>query len=161
MRLDKKIYQGRKINFLRSSAEKPLIQCFIEGLKRDHKHVVINSITEDKEAHYKWKLKIAQEIMSISRPSIQAQNATISLSFLFNPEFHGNRHFDVDNFIKPVIDGVAKGLFGNLINRNSKGKTRFNEDDSVFRWIYLERHDTNSNHEGVYITVWGNKEGSV
>lgn len=154
MRLDENIYREKRISFLRGSTAEPVIQCFIDGVNSGKNRIVVNSVTERKEDLYNWKCKIAREIHTICNPPVRISTAAISLSFLFNPAFHGNRDFDVENFIKPVIDGIAKGMFGKV--NGGEAKIHFNEDDSVFRWIYLERHDISNDCEGVFITVWEN-----
>lgn len=60
-----------------------------------------------------WKVKVASEIRShrgIRRwPPTRSYAITLGLSF-YLPN-HGNRRTAVDNFVKPIVDAVAAGLF--------------------------------------------------
>lgn len=69
-------------------------------------------------------------------------------------ENHGGRDYDIENFVKPVIDGVAMGLWGNLDAVLNDPSPRFDADDSVFGSVYLENCPVEaSDVEGVYIVV--------
>ena len=61
----------------------------------------------------------------------------------------------MDNYVKLVIDGIAKGLFSkDWESEKKQEKVRFNEDDSIFKKIYLESHEIEGEKEGIYITAW-------
>ena len=157
MQLEKKSFEGKIISFLKGNSAIPAIQCFIEGISTKRGSKVINSITENNELLYQWKIKIADEVNKGKNAFISLGDAAVSLSFFFYCPFHGNVRFDAENFVKPVIDGLAKGLFSaNWKQEKVQAiKVRFNEDDSVFRWIYFEYHETVKEFkEGVYVTVW-------
>lgn len=154
MKLAKIKYKDTEICFLKAGSAKPLVKCFIKG-------TIINSVTQKKELLYAWKCKIATEVREqivncIEKP----KKAAISLSFFFCKSCHGNRNdLDSENFVKPVIDAVTKGLFAKeWKNVCKQDKMAFNEDDSVFWNIYFERHDVpDKDQEGVYVTVTENK----
>ena len=142
--------------FLKGSTASPLLNCFIEGVEDTGGHKIINSIVTAKRKNllYQWKIKIADEINGLKDISSAPKTAAISLSFFFYRPFHRNMDFDVENFIKPVIDGLTKGLFcTNWEQEKTQGNIRFNEDDSIFRKVYFERFDVDEPKEGVYITV--------
>ena len=159
MQLEKISYDGKIVNFLKGNSATPVIQCFVEGIPTGRGSKVINSIVSKKnnELLYKWKIKIADEVNAKVNAPVTLKAASVSLSLFFYPPFHGNRHFDAENFVKPIIDGLTKGLFS--VNwkqkKNQAIKVRFNEDDSIFKWVYFEYHEIAKGlKEGVYITVW-------
>ena len=157
-----------KINFLQGNLEIKPLECFIEGVKSNNGKEIMNSVVtkEKKNLLYKWKLKIADEISEKykkykSKISLsESERIAVSISFFFYKETRGRRSYDIDNFVKPVIDGIAKGLFSkdwekekNLKN-NLKKKVRFNENDSIFKNLYFEAQNSiEERQEGVYITV--------
>lgn len=164
MKLEKLSYENNSIFFLKSDNPNPLVQCMIEGIQTHRGHEIINSIVNRK---YKkllldWKCKIADEVRKNIVNPFTPRQAAVSLSFFFSPSMRGKRKFDAENFIKPILDGVAKGLYSSDWDQERNNlKVKFNEDDSVFRWVYIERHDIKKNDkESVYVTVWEEKQCS-
>lgn len=158
MELQRAEHNNTEIHFLKGAAEKPLVHCMIEGVptKGGNKEVV-NSIVASakKEQLNRWKHSVADEINKKTSGPVRIKRAAVSLSFFFSVPLRGRRSFDAENFIKPVLDGIAKGLFAKDWHKEcGQAKTRFNEDDSVFRQVYFERHDVKDSHEGVFVTVW-------
>jgi hypothetical protein len=77
----------------------------------------------------------------------------ISLSLRFSSILHGNAKLDVENYIKPIIDGIATGLFCPN-NLDPSQITKFNYDDSNFNKLFIEKlDDCNSVDEGLIITI--------
>ncbi len=162
MNLEKILHENTEVYFLKGACPRPLIQCVIEGIPTSRGHEIINSIVDfkDKQLLFDWKRKVADEIKEkISKPTTPKQ-AAVSLSFFFCSSLRGNRKLDAENFIKPILDGIAKGLYAKDWGQDCNGSTvKFNEDDSVFRWAYFERHDIkDSRKESVHVTVWENQE---
>jgi hypothetical protein len=152
-------HNNTEIHFLKGVAGEPLIHCMIEGVTTERGREVINSIVASakKELLNKWKHSVANEINKEIPGSVSVKHAavSVSLSFFFSVPLRGKRSFDVENFIKPVLDGIAKGLFARDWDKErGQAKIKFNEDDSVFRQVYFERHDIKDSCEGVFVTVW-------
>lgn len=157
MELQRAEHNNTEIHFLKGAAEEPLIHCMIEGVPTERGKEVINSIVASakKEQLNRWKHSVADEINKKISGPVSVKHAAVSLSFFFSVPLRGKRIFDAENFIKPVLDGIAKGLFAKDWNKEcGQVKIRFNEDDSVFRQVYFERHDVKDSHEGVFVTVW-------
>ena len=62
----------------------------------------------------------------------------ISLGLSFCPELHGNRRLDVENFIKPIMDALAAGLFCEP-DTDWQGMKKWNCDDSNFSTLLIHR----------------------
>lgn len=158
MELQKSKYNDIEICFLKGSAEKPLIHCVIEGVSTKRGSEIVNSvvISARKKLLDDWKRLVADEINKKVSGPISVKHAAVSLSFFFSAPLRGKSSFDAENFIKPILDGIAKGLFAKdwPCERN-QDRIRFNEDDSIFRHVYFERHDIkDSRKESVFVTVW-------
>ena len=100
---------------------------------------IINSVTERKESLQAWKVKIASEVKAVREtPWNPGDDYAITLSFSFHPANHGNRRMDVDNFVKPIIDALAAGLFCDpQIDPNNI--PHWNYDDSNFNTLLIHR----------------------
>ena len=72
----------------------------------------------------------------------------------FHPRTHGNRDLDVENFIKPVLDGLAAGLFCEN-DTDPQGIDQFNYDDSNFNTLLIHRLDNapTADLEGIAVFV--------
>jgi hypothetical protein len=159
MELAQAVYKEKNVSFLKSDLPSPIIQCFIEGVSTKRGMEIMNSVVSSKNADllYAWKVKIADCINNIKTMPVSTKAAAISITFFFYRPLHGNKDLDIENFVKPVIDGIAKGLFSKNWpqEKQQEGKVHFNEDDSIFKKIYLEYHDhIEELKEGLYITVW-------
>ena len=104
--------------------------------------VIINQIVEGarKEQQRSWKVQVASAVKS--ERGAQAWSAhdeyAISLTMRFHMGSHGNMDLDVENFIKPVIDAIAAGLFcRNATDPNSIAKWGY--DDSNFKTLLIHR----------------------
>lgn len=74
--------------------------------------VIINSAVTGKR-QYKWKVKIASAIRE-KRGAYQccaSDEYAISLTMRFHLDTHGGNKLDADNFVKPILDAIAAGLF--------------------------------------------------
>lgn len=121
---------------------------------------IVNSITTSqraKDAQLAWKRTIATEVKGArgGGPWDARQHYAVSLAMRFCPALHGNRSdFDVENFVKPVLDGLAAGLFCPP-DQDPRAIGRFNYDDSGFSTLFIHRlpDAPHPDDEGVAIRV--------
>jgi len=142
-----------------------LVECRVQGIETKHgRREVINSVVGSNKAKAlrDWKLEVAETIRKSRRFETGPIPAVLSIAFLMCSENHGNREYDIENFVKPVIDGIAMGLWGDLDAVRNDSSVRFDADDSVFRSLYFEDCPVESpNAEGVYIAVFPLDGGNV
>lgn len=115
---------------------------------------IINSIDSSKNS-LEWKRKIAKLIYDSRRGANFSSdcNYAISLSMRFLPSLHGNHKLDVENFTKPILDGIAAGLFC-PIKQDPLQITRFNYDDSNFNTLFIEKFEEQvTSDDSVIITI--------
>lgn len=62
----------------------------------------------------------------------------ITVGFRFYPSLHGRQKLDLDNYINPVLDGGAAGLFCNG-GADTGSIEKFRYDDSNFCTLVLHR----------------------
>ena len=103
---------------------------------------IVNSSTERKDRLQSWKAHVAAEVMD-ARGKYAWNNRhifAITLGFSFNTGsgWHGYRALDVENFIKPVIDALAAGLFCDE-HTDPFTITRWDFDDSNFNTLLIHR----------------------
>lgn len=126
------------------------------GLERRLSGEIINSITEKKDAQLAWKRTIAAEVKGArdGGPWDARQRYAISLAMRFCPTLHGNQPLDVENFAKPVLDGLAAGLFCPP-DQDPWAIERFRYDDSGFSTLFIHRlpDAPHPDDEGVAIRV--------
>ena len=80
---------------------------------------IINSVVHKgaKKKQRKWKVKVASKVKDKrgTQPWCERDKYAISLAMCFHPGNHGNRKrykdLDVDNYVKPILDAIAVGLF--------------------------------------------------
>lgn len=105
--------------------------------------VIINSIVNGargKEKQQSWKAQVASAVKRTR--GMQSWNAAdkyaISLAMRFHLGNHGNMDLDVENFVKPIIDAIAAGLFcdSQTLPQNIK---RWGYDDSNFNTLLIHR----------------------
>ena len=100
---------------------------------------IINSITERKESLQDWKVKIASEVKAARGTTWDSRNDyAITLSLSFHPANHGNRDLDVENFVKPILDALAAGLFCDP-QTDPSDISLWNFDDSNFNTLLIHR----------------------
>ena len=118
---------------------------------------IINSVTENAKALRGWKERVmaATKQRRGTASWDPRSRFAITLTLKFCPKKHGGqRKLDVDNFTKPIIDGVAAGLFCGPETEPSQIDA-FDYDDSNFNTLLIHRlPDTdNRDQEGVAIYV--------
>ena len=104
-----------------------------------------------------WKPRVAAEVKAIRGNGPWSEirlRYVISLGMTFNLKNHYYQKFDVENFVKPVLDAVAAGLFCDE-NTDPQDIDRWDFDDSNFRTLLIHRlPDTpDPRQEGVAISV--------
>ena len=117
---------------------------------------IINSVTQQKKKLQTWKRTVASAIKEArgQAPWDPRHRYAVTLNFRFHPANHGFQELDVENFIKPVLDAVAAGLFvEEHIDPNHLQHWSF--DDSNFRTLLIHRgpNPSNPNGEGVQVFV--------
>ena len=121
---------------------------------------IINSITDSQQGRDRqqdWKVSVASEVKKVRGTAAWNPSGVfaISLGLSFYLPSHGNqKNLDVENFIKPIIDALAAGLFCDP-GRDPQEITEWKYDDSNFRTLLVHRLDdaTRSENEGVSISV--------
>ena len=110
------------------------------GLELRVSGTIINSVPDRKDAQLAWKRRIALEVREArgGGPWDAGQRYAISLAMRFCPALHGNRALDVENFVKPVLDGLAAGLFSPS-GQDPRLIERFGYDDSNFSTLFIHR----------------------
>lgn len=104
---------GRAVHFLQFDGERVTLQTEVRG-------ILANSIPTSergKERLLKWKFHIARKICS-ERGSEKHNPRLIyamSLGMSFYPPAHGNQQLDVENFVKPIFDGIAAASFAMIV----------------------------------------------
>jgi len=136
---------GNKILYLNFDEDKP-IMVLVRGR-------IANSVDTDKERQKAWKQKIVQEIMK-KRDGVQnnEMHYAISVSMKFHLKTHGNLKLDAENFLKPILDGVAAGLFASE-DTNPLEIPRFGYDDSNFDKVYFEKLSPADRFEDEFVTI--------
>lgn len=141
---------GLETHFLQFQHGSIIVKTFVSGK-------IINSVPSDndKKLSIPWKQKVAK---AVHDSKIQEKNNpddfyAISLSMRFYPKDNRGHKLDVENYVKPIIDGIAKGLFSK--DSDFANIQKFNEDDSNFHHLYIERiQDAEKESErGVRIVV--------
>ena len=116
-----------------------------------------NSVPNGRAQHLQaWKAKIATEV-KVTRGSSTwdtTNDYAITLALSFHPANHGNRPLDAENFIKPILDAVAAGLFCES-QTDPRNINHWNYDDSNFNTLLIHRlPDADSREkEGIAICV--------
>ena len=117
---------------------------------------VVNSVTERTQALQAWKVRVASAVKAVRGVESwkPADTYAVTLAFTFYPPNHGNQRLDLDNFVKPVIDALAAGLFCPP-QINPRDILRWNYDDSNFNTLLVNRlpDATTMGGEGVVLSV--------
>lgn len=126
-----------------------------EPLRVPVKCTIINS-TGHGEEQKKWKFRVASEVYAKrgTQPWCDRDKYAISLAMCFHPGNHRNQKFDMDNFVKPIIDAIAAGLFCTDSTELQNIK-RWCYDDSNFNTLLIHRlpDAQHSCDEGIAISV--------
>lgn len=135
----------------------------IELSSADHRfHVyvngtIINSMTENAIALRYWKehvMSVVKEQRGEASWNPDRQFA-VTLTLRFCPKLHGgHQKLDVENFVKPIVDALAAGLFCAPETDPAEIK-RFDYNDSNFNTLFIHRlpDTTYRDQEGVAINV--------
>ena len=81
---------------------KSLFSTWVQG-------TIINSITGQTNKLRDWKVKVARAVKAERGGAPWSPHDLYAVTLEFR--FHRNQILDVDNFVKPVLDGLAAGLF--------------------------------------------------
>ena len=133
-----------------SEPARPPLRVAVRGL-------IINSIVDgarNRGRQQDWKVQVASAVKSAR--GAQAWSAhdeyAISLAMRFHLGSHGNRDLDAENFVKPVIDAIAAGLFcSNSTDPDSIAKWGY--DDSNFKTLLIHRLPDAAARDGEGIAV--------
>lgn len=122
------------IEFSRPS--RPYLRVAVNG-------VIINSVVDGargKEKQQNWKAQVASAVKRARGPQPwnAADEYAISLTMWFHLGNHGNMDLDAENFIKPIIDAIAAGLFSDSQTHPQNIK-RWGYDDSNFNTLLIHR----------------------
>ena len=115
------------------------------------RHVVANA-TSGKLVADAWKVAVATEVKNARDGAPWDRNAilAVSIGFRFHPPTHNcvpfadyhsssaRRRCDVDNYLKPVLDAVARGLFW-LQEQDPAEAGIWDHDDWAFRYVLAQR----------------------
>jgi hypothetical protein len=105
--------------------------------------IIGNSVTTSstgKQRLAKWKTQVATTIQQRRGPTrwASAWHYALSVGFSFYPQNHGNQSLDIENFLKPIFDALAAGLFCDA-SADLTMLQRYNYDDSNFRHLFIYR----------------------
>lgn len=132
-------------------------------LRVDVNGVIINSIVDGvrgKERQQNWKAQVASSVKRARglQPWSASDEYAISLTMRFHLGNHGNRDLDAENFVKPIIDATAAGLFCDSQTQPQSIK-HWGYDDSNFNTLLIHRlPDARTRaDEGIAISVSARK----
>lgn len=129
------------IEFSRPS--RPYLRVAVNG-------VIINSIVDGargRERQQNWKAQVASKVKAEREPYLWSSDHryAISIGFIFHPDNHGRQvncrgqaKLDVENFVKPVVDAIAAGLFC-PDSTEPQNIERWGYDDSNFNTLLIHR----------------------
>ena len=120
-------------------------------------HRIVNSVENNPRRLIGWKRLVASRVKEKrGREQWDSRDRfAITVGLSFSPEYHGGkRRLDVDNFIKPIIDALAAGLFCDAAT-DPQGIQKFDYDDSNFNTLLIHRlaNADRRENEGVVIYV--------
>ena len=119
---------------------------------------IINSITTGatgREKQQSWKAQVASAVKAKreEKPWNSGDEFAISIGLSFHSSNHrGHTKMDAENFIKPIIDAIAAGLFCDQ-QTEPKSISRWDYDDSNFNTLLIHRLADADNHQGEGIAV--------
>ena len=124
--------------------ERPPLRLFVVG-------TIINSVTTTgalgRARRQSWKERIATEVKALRGRKAwnPREEFAVSIGFSFHPRKHGNHldesgrvKLDVENFVKPVVDALAAGLFCSE-GTDLSSIPRWDYDDSNFNSLLIHR----------------------
>ena len=128
---------------------------------------IVNSFTVGPQQQV-WKRTVASAIKRVRDGSSWDPRDlyAVTLEFRFHPGNHQNQELDVENYVKPVVDAVAAGLFLEE-DRDPSEIERWAFPDSNFRTLLIHRaaNPEDKDGEGVHVSVsvrrWRQDRASV
>ena len=125
-----------------------LLSTWIQG-------TIVNFIAERPKQQV-WKRTVASVIKTArdGSPWDPRDLYAVTLQFRFHPDNHGNQELDVENYVKPVVDAVAAGLFLKA-EKDPNEIEMWDFPDSNFRTLLIHRvADPEDKYgEGVHVSV--------
>ena len=129
--------------------------------------IIVNSFTVGPRQQV-WKRTVASTIKRVrdGLPWDPRDLYAVTLEFRFHPSNHQNQELDVENYVKPVVDAVAAGLFLEEEKDPSEIET-WAFPDSNFRTLLIHRaaNPKDKDGEGVRVSVsvrrWRQDRASV
>ena len=116
---------------------------------------IVNSFTVGPQQQV-WKRRVASAIKRVrdGSPWDPRDLYAVTLEFRFHPGNHQNQELDVENYVKPVVDAVAAGLFLEEERDPSEIQT-WAFPDSNFRTLLIHRaaDPKDRYEEGVHVSV--------
>ncbi|MYA50814.1 MAG: RusA family crossover junction endodeoxyribonuclease [Chloroflexi bacterium] len=110
-----------------------------------------------KHALQRWKVQVATAVKAErgGEPWSSEDDYVVMLEYGFHLPSHWNQHLDVENYVKPVLDGLAAGLFCST-DRELADIRIWNYPDHNFRTLLIHRlpHVQSEYEESVDISVW-------
>ena len=109
---------------------------------------IINSATKHRDELRKWKVRLAREVKAKRGRDWDPDEHRYAVTLHFRFRHRTNQKLDVDNYVKPILDGLAAGLF--LPEDKDPGDlptfaAHHGVDDSTFRDLLIRRLDDISN----------------
>lgn len=111
---------------------------------------IVNSVVDAKakEKLHCWKVRIVCAVKAARGESSLDPGVprAVTVGFSFHPGNHGGHTADLDNFIKPVLDAAAAGLFCRR-DKHPEQVAKWDFDDSAFGPISMYRLPTPARRE--------------
>ena len=130
----------------------------VRTLRLHIKGTIANSVPTSRsgtERLREWKSLVASCVKDLrgARRWDPEDNFAITLGLSFCPSLHGNQRLDVENFIKPILDALAAGLFCDE-ETNPQDIERWDYDDSNFSILLIHRLADANREKDEGIAVW-------
>ena len=118
---------------------------------------IANSIPTSKTGKARldeWKTQVMSEVKAARGEREWNSNAkfAISIGFRFNMANHYNRKLDVENFLKPVVDALAAGLFCDNAT-DPRRIAKWDYDDSNFDTLLIHRLPDAPSRDGEGVAI--------
>ena len=112
----------------------------------------IENNIENRTFRRAWQYAIAKETrQKITVDSANRTGVAISISMLFGD--YRNRHIDIDNYSKTIIDAIAVGLWNSRFPQDMAEDYRYHSDDHLVQALYCEKHMIIGKNEGIFFSV--------
>ena len=127
---------------------------------------IINPFTRQTGEQRKWKLEVAcvVKIKRIERgEGAWCPRLVYAVTLQFRFHRHPNQKLDVDNYVKPVLDGLAAGLFwkGQDLRAIPSFAAHHGVDDSNFRILLIQRLGNAETPEDEGVRVFVSTNGQI